>query len=163
VSDQRRGARGNSSVKWRTVNAYISDWNRRLNWSSRDHDRRSGQLCEIDVHLRHRCAGHADTDYVPTGVAGICLYCHVVIVYRCGVMAPVNERRMLMIVGGWPVVMVGMIVPQVLVYVQRRAHSGRRDQGLGEHQCDEPAHEKSLLRLPYRLRKPAGLTSGRSG
>jgi len=104
------------------VNPYISDWDRRLNWNARDHHPRSRQLCEIDVHLRYRRAGHADADCVPTGVAGIGRYCQLVIVSSCGVVVQVDERRMLMIVGGWPVVMVRMIVPQVLVYVQRRAH-----------------------------------------
>jgi hypothetical protein len=78
------------------VNAYVSDANRRLNWNARDHDPRPGQLGEIDVHLRHRRARQADADRVPIGVAGIGLYCELVIVYGCGVVAHVNERRMAM-------------------------------------------------------------------
>ena len=37
-----------------------------------------------------------------------------------------------------------MIVPEVLVDMQKR-HRGRRyDQGLHQHECDESAHEDSL-------------------
>jgi hypothetical protein len=59
---------------------------------------------------------------VAPGVAGISFYCEFVVLFPCGVVVEVDERRILMIVGGWPVVMVRMIVPEVLVYVQRRAH-----------------------------------------
>jgi hypothetical protein len=37
-----------------------------------------------------------------------------------------------------------MIVPEVLVDVQRRHRGGRYDQGLYQHECDESAHEDSL-------------------
>ena len=37
-----------------------------------------------------------------------------------------------------------MIVPEVLVDVQRRHRGGRYDQGLHQHKCDESAHEDSL-------------------
>jgi hypothetical protein len=59
---------------------------------------------------------------VPTGVAGISPHGQLVIVDDGGVAAQINERRMLMIVGGRTVVMFRMIVAQVLVYVHRRTH-----------------------------------------
>ena len=37
-----------------------------------------------------------------------------------------------------------MIVPEVLVHVQRRHRGGRYHQGLHKHQSDEAAHEDSL-------------------
>jgi hypothetical protein len=53
---------------------------------------------------------------------------------------------MFVLVRRGPVVMVRMIVADVLVYVQQRARGRRCDQGVGEHESDEPAHEDSLLR-----------------
>jgi hypothetical protein len=48
------------------------------------------------------------------------------------------------------VVMIRVIVPNVLVDVQRRRHGRRHGQGLNEHESDEPAHEDSLLRSAER-------------
>jgi hypothetical protein len=59
---------------------------------------------------------------------------------------------MFVLVRSRPVVMVGMIVADVLMDVQQRARGRRYDQGVGEHQSDEPAHEDSLLRASRTLR-----------
>jgi hypothetical protein len=49
---------------------------------------------------------------------------------------------MMMLVRGRAVVVLGMVVPEVLVHVQRRPHRGRDDQGLNERACDEAAHKR---------------------
>jgi hypothetical protein len=57
------------------------------------------------------------------------------------------------IVRGRPVVVIWVIVPDVLVDVQRRRHGRRHDQGLSKQECDEPAHGSSVLRPAGTLRK----------
>ena len=67
---------------------------------------------------------------------------------------------MIVIVSRRPVVVIRVIVPDVLVDVQRRRHGRRHGQGLNEHECDEPAHEDSLLRpapLPLKGEKAWGV------
>lgn len=44
-------------------------------------------------------------------------------------------------------VVLGMIVAEVLVYVQRRSRTRRDDQCRGNHEREEPAHPESVLRL----------------
>ena len=59
----------------------------------------------------------------------------------------------MVIVSRWPVVVIRVIVPRVLVDVQRRGYGRRHGQSLHEHESDEPAHEDSLLRpalLPWK-------------
>ena len=51
---------------------------------------------------------------------------------------------MVVLMRGWAVVVLRMIVPEVLVHVQRRPHGRRDDQGLNQRACDEAAHEDSL-------------------
>ena len=62
---------------------------------------------------------------------------------------PISCCWMIVIVRRRPVVVIRVIVPDVFVDVQRRRH-GRRDQGLNEHECHDPAHGGSALRLPGR-------------
>ena len=59
---------------------------------------------------------------------------------------------MIVIVRRRPVVVIRVIVVYVLVDVQRRGHGRRHGQGLDEHECDESAHEDSLLRPAPPLR-----------
>jgi hypothetical protein len=62
------------------------------------------------------------------------------------VMVPISYCRMIVIVRGRPVVVIRVIVPDVLVDVLKRRHGRRHGQGLNQHECDESAHEDSLLR-----------------
>ena len=57
----------------------------------------------------------------------------------------------MMFVRGWAVVMIRVIVSDVRMYVQRRPHGRRADQGLDQQTSDEPAHEDSLLRRPVEV------------
>jgi len=41
---------------------------------------------------------------------------------------------------GWTVMVLRMIVPEILVHVQRRPHGRRDDQGLNKRACDEATH-----------------------
>ena len=56
---------------------------------------------------------------------------------------------MLVFVRGRAVVMLRVIMSDVLVYVQRRAHGRRRDHGLDEHEGEQTAHAHSLLLSPF--------------
>ena len=60
------------------------------------------------------------------------------VLIRCCWMIVIVRRR--------PMVVIRVIVPAVLVDVQRRRHGRRDDQGLNEHECHDPAHGDSLLR-----------------
>ncbi len=60
---------------------------------------------------------------------------------------------MIVIVGRRAMVVIRVIVPFVLVDVQRRRHGRRNDQGLNEHECHDPAHGDSLLRPAGTLRQ----------
>jgi hypothetical protein len=62
------------------------------------------------------------------------------------VMVPISYRRVIVTVRRRAVVVIRMIVPEVLVYVQRRRHRRRHGKGLNQHECDQPAHGESLLR-----------------
>jgi hypothetical protein len=53
---------------------------------------------------------------------------------------------MIVIVGRRAMVVIRVIVAAVLVDVQRRRHGRRDDQGLDEHESQDPAHGDSLLR-----------------
>jgi hypothetical protein len=65
---------------------------------------------------------------------------------------------MTVLVGGRPVVMLGMIVVDVLVDVQRRGQRRPHRQTTREHGCDQTAHGQSLLRGGAR---PAWRRGGR--
>jgi len=70
-----------------------------------------------------------------------------VIVFSCvNVMVPISYCWMIVIVCRRAVVVIRVIVACVLVDVQRRRHGRRHGQGLNQHECDESAHEDSLLR-----------------
>ena len=53
---------------------------------------------------------------------------------------------LLVVVDGWPVVMIRMVVAGVLVDVGKRRHRGRENQSLGEHAGGKATHLGSLLR-----------------
>ena len=62
------------------------------------------------------------------------------------VVVVVGYRCLMVLMGGWAVVVLRMIVPDVLVHVQRGPRTGGYGEGLKKHECDESAHEISLLR-----------------
>jgi hypothetical protein len=144
VRNYRRGARGNSSIERWTVNAYVPGGYRGLTDRARSLGGRTRQLGKVDMDLRHVCAAHGDRDRVPTGVTRFGLDGRVIVGY--GMVVPINSRRVTMVVSGRPMVMLGMVVPDVFVHVERRGHGRRYDQATREHGCDESAHEDSLLR-----------------
>ena len=61
---------------------------------------------------------------------------------------------MMVFVRGRTVVMLWVIMSDVLVDVQRRAHGRRRDHGLDEHEGEQPAHAHSLLRALFMTGRP---------
>jgi hypothetical protein len=65
-------------------------------------------------------------------------------------MVPISDCWTIVMVRRRAVVVIRVIVAYVLVDVQRRRHGRRDDQGLNEHECDDTAHEDSLLRLAER-------------
>ena len=143
---QRRGASGDSSVERRAVNTDIGERHRGPYCGARHHDRRPGKLGKINVRLRDAGAAHADGNRVSAWVARRGLQRPVVLVARLTVMVKIDWRWMIVMVRGRPVVVIRVIVPDVLVYMQRRRYERRPDQGENKHECDDPAHEHSLLR-----------------
>jgi hypothetical protein len=143
VGGERRGARGRSSVDRGTVNSYVGERDRGPNWGARDGDCRPGKLGKINVRLRNASAAHTDTDRVSTRLARVGLPGRMVLTCE-SVMIPISYCWM--IVRGRPVVVIWVIVPEVFVDVQRRGHGRRHGQSLNKHDCDESAHEDSLLR-----------------
>ena len=141
MGGERRGASGGPSVEWRTVNSYVSEGRRRTNRGARGRERRPGQLGKIDVRLRNASAAHTDTDRMSTRLARVGLPGRMVITCE-RVMIPISRCRMIVIVRRRAVVVIRVIVPCVLVDVQRRGHGRRHGQGLHKHECDESAHEK---------------------
>ena len=91
-------------------------------------------------------AANAYGDRVPAGLARVGLPGGMILIACFIVMVPLSRCWMIVIVRGWPVVVLRVIVPEVFVDVQGRRHSRPHDQGLNERECDEPAHEGSLLR-----------------
>jgi hypothetical protein len=145
VERGRRGARGGSSVERGTVNSYVGERNRGADWGAGDRDRRPRQLGQINVRLRNAHAGHADTDRMSARLARVGMPGRRVLICR-RVMVSISCCWMIVIVRRRAMVMIRVIVPFVLVDVQRRSHGRRNDQGLNEHECHDPAHGNSLLR-----------------
>jgi hypothetical protein len=81
-----------------------------------------------------------------TGLTRVGLPSRVIVITCVRVMVPISYCWMIVIVRGRPVVVIWVVVPHVLVDVQRRRHGRRHGQGLNQHDCDESAHEDSLLR-----------------
>jgi hypothetical protein len=145
VGGERWGSGGDSWVERRTVNSYVGERDRGPNEGARDGDRRPRQLGKINLRLRNASAGHTDTDRVSTRLARVGLPGRMVLSCK-SVMVPISCCWMIVIVRRRAMVVIRVIVPYVLVDVQRRRHGRRDDQGLNEHACDEPAHRNSLLR-----------------
>jgi hypothetical protein len=92
VRDYRRGARGDSSVKRRTVNADVSDRYGRPKWRTRRSDRRHGPLGQIDMHLLNARTTDAERNRMATSAAGLGLYGRIVTVFRQTVVVGTGER-----------------------------------------------------------------------
>jgi hypothetical protein len=88
-----------------------------------------------------------------TGFARVGLPGRMIIIVCVTVMVRINCCWVIVIVRGRPVVVIWVIMPDVLVDVQRRRHGRRHDQGLNEREYYEPAHGSSVLRPAGHLRK----------
>jgi hypothetical protein len=93
-----------------------------------------------------------------TRFARVSLPARMILVVCVTVMVPINCCCWIVLVRGWPVVVIWVIVPEVFVDVQRRRHGRRPNQGLSKQQCDEPAHVNSVLRSAGALRKMRGVS-----
>jgi hypothetical protein len=120
VGVERRGASGDSSVERRTVHSHVGETDRGPNWCARDGDRRPGQFGKINVRLRDASAAHADVERMSAWLARVGMQLRMVLIAPLKVMVPVSCCGM--IVRGRPVVVIRVIVPDVLVDVQRRRH-----------------------------------------
>jgi hypothetical protein len=72
--------------------------------------------------MRDASAGHADTDRVSPRLARDGLPGRMLFITRVIVMVPLGCCRMIVIVRRRSVVVIGVIVPEVFVDVQRRPH-----------------------------------------
>jgi hypothetical protein len=157
VGNERRGAGGDSGVERRTVRSYLGEGDRGRDQDARGGDRGPRQLGKINVRLQNAGAAHADTDGVSTRRARVSLPGRAIRIVCVTVMIPISCSWMIVIVRRRAVMVIRVIVPDVLVDVQRRRPGRRNDQGLGKQERDEPAHEDSLLRPTPPLRTARGL------
>ena len=110
-------------------NVLGSDW-----WSAR---RRTNNLGKIDVKRTNRHAAKRDSHGMLTWVTRLDDRCRMLQCRRAVVFVLVRRRG---------VMMSRVVVIAVLVDVQRRQHSRRRDETLNEHERDDTTHGDSLLR-----------------
>jgi hypothetical protein len=151
VRGKRRGARTDSRVERRTVNSYVGERHCGPNGGAGDRDRGPRKLGKIDMRLRNASAAHTDSDRVSTGLARVGLPGRIIVIACVTVMVPISCCWV--IVRGRPVVVIRVIVPDVLVDVQRRRQGRRQDQDLNKREYYEPAHGSSVLRPAGHLRK----------
>lgn len=76
------------------------------------------------MQLRHLGAAHRDCHRVVAGVAGARPERWKSVVLGLVVVIVVGYRCLMVLMRGWAVVVLGMIVPGVLVYVQRSRQGG---------------------------------------
>jgi hypothetical protein len=62
------------------------------------------------------------------------------VVLRLVVVVVVGYRCIMVLMRSWAVMVLRMIVPEILVHVERRPHGRRDDQGLNKRACDEATH-----------------------
>jgi fatty acid desaturase len=76
------------------------------------------------MQLRHLRAAHRDGHRVVARVARVRLQRRKTVVLCLVVVIVVGYRCLMVLMGGWAVMVLGMIVPGVLVDVQRSAQGG---------------------------------------
>ena len=104
------------------MDADVGDRCSRADGYGRHDDRGAGNVGEIDVHLWHVRTAHGDGNRVATGVARFGLQLRVVLVALRRVVLQFDYCCMVVLMRGWAVVVLRMIVPEVLVHVERRPH-----------------------------------------
>jgi hypothetical protein len=98
------------------------------------------------------------TRFAPVGLTG-----RMILIVGVTVMVPLSCCQVMVIVRGRTVVVIRVIMPEVFVDVQGRRHGRRPDQSLNKKECDEPAHERSVLRPVETLRKSSCVSRLGSG
>jgi len=116
------------------VNTDVEVANRALELNFRNCRRREGELRIDDLNLRRRCADERERQDVLSRVAAHQMSRWVIRMVPCRVV----------LVGGQPVVVLGVVVIVVGVRVQRRRQTGRRNQRRDEQQRQDAAHTVSL-------------------
>ncbi len=124
MGSERGGAGGDSRIEWRTVNTYIRDRHHGLDTCSRDDDSRARQFSDHNVQLRYLRAAHRHGHRVAAWVARVRLKRRKTVVLCLFVVIVVGYRCLMVLVRGWAVVVLRMIVPGVVVYVQRSPDAG---------------------------------------
>ena len=90
----------------------------------RDDDSRARQFRDRNVQLRYLSTAHRDGHCVAARVARVRLKRRKIVVLRLFVVIVVDYRCLMVLMRGWAVVMLRMIVPGVLVHVQRSPQGG---------------------------------------
>jgi len=137
------------------VDADVGDRCSRADGCGRHDDRGAGNVGEIDVHLWHVRTAHGDGNRVATGVARFGLQLGVVLVAFRRVVPRFFYCCLVVVMRGWAVVVLGMIVPEVLVHMQRRPHGRRDDQGLNQRACHEAATHRDQSNPSHVRRSPS--------
>jgi hypothetical protein len=111
-----------------------------LDRSSRHDTGRARQFSDRNMHVRHLRAPHRDCHCVVARVAGVRLNRRKTVIFCLVVVVVVGYRCLMVLMRGWAVVVLRMIVPEILVHMQRRPRCRRDDQGLNKRACDEATH-----------------------
>ena len=106
------------------MNTYVRDRRHGLDRCSRDDDSRARQFRDRNVQLRYLSAAHRDGHRVVAWVARVRLKRRKIVVLCLFVVIVVDYRCLVVLMRGWAVVMLRMIVPGVLVHVQRSPQGG---------------------------------------
>jgi hypothetical protein len=159
---ERRAARRNTDVEWRTVDADVGDRCSRADGCGGHDDRGAGNVGKIDVHLWHVRTAHGDGSRVAAGVARFGPQLGVILVPFRRVVPPFGGCCLVVLMRRWAVVVLRMIVPEVLVHMQRRRHGRRDDQGLNKRACDEATHRDQSNRSHVRRSLSSSMTPSAS-
>ena len=146
---KRRGARGNSRVERRAVDANVGDANGRTQRSCWHHESWSRHLREGEMQVRQLCARHVDRHSMTAGVTrfgsrrwrGVQIGCYIVIPVGFGqwrVVIPVLMRGRTMVMGR-------MVVSGVLMNVQRRHDTRYGRKNRNEERCQKALHSDESM------------------
>ena len=106
------------------MNTYIRDRRHGLDRCSRDYDSRARKFRDRNVQLRYLSAAHRDGDRVVAWIARVRLKRRKIVVLCFFVVIVVDYRCLVVLMRGWAVVMLRMVMPGVLVHVQRSPQGG---------------------------------------
>ena len=141
---KRRGARGNSGVERRPMNANVGDADGRPQRSSWSHAAQSSHLREVEVQERQLRGTHLDCYGMTPWITWFGTGRRSAVRIECDVVIAVGfvQRRIVVpvLVRGRTVVMSRMVVSRVLVHMQRRDDTRCSRESRNEQRCQKALH-----------------------